>query len=262
MALLSIDDALRTEGLASICYRRTLGNPFFLLEFVKLLEEEGLLSFHLGLLQWEWDETDVESRTASTENVVDLLQGKMEKLSTEARGFLQCAACLGASFVAETIHIVWHDKRMSYMDSSTVESSTEELLTTMVKENYLESPKNNEYRWTHDNVQQAASSLIEEESRASFRHSIGEVLYKELSVNVLDTYLFEVANLLNTATAGVTNIDYAKINLTAAEKARNVSAFEKCSDYASKGIRMLRNDTWTSHPEMTVKLYSLAAEAE
>eukprot|EP00957_Ditylum_brightwellii_P029828 2256456-Ditylum_brightwellii.AAC.1 len=40
MSLLSIDDTSRTEGLASICYRRTLGNPFFLLEFVKLLEEE------------------------------------------------------------------------------------------------------------------------------------------------------------------------------------------------------------------------------
>eukprot|EP00957_Ditylum_brightwellii_P065491 4967762-Ditylum_brightwellii.AAC.1 len=43
MSMLSIDDALRTHGLASICYRRTLEHPFFLLEFVKLLEEEGLL---------------------------------------------------------------------------------------------------------------------------------------------------------------------------------------------------------------------------
>eukprot|EP00957_Ditylum_brightwellii_P140184 10681857-Ditylum_brightwellii.AAC.1 len=40
MSMLSTDDVSRTDGLASICYRRTLGNPFFLLEFVKLLEEE------------------------------------------------------------------------------------------------------------------------------------------------------------------------------------------------------------------------------
>eukprot|EP00957_Ditylum_brightwellii_P042795 3240286-Ditylum_brightwellii.AAC.1 len=94
MSMLSIDDAPRTEGLASICYKRTLGNPFFLLEFVKLLEEEGLLYFHLGLFQWKWDEADIEYRTASTENVVELLHQKMEKLSVEAQGFLQCAACL------------------------------------------------------------------------------------------------------------------------------------------------------------------------
>eukprot|EP00957_Ditylum_brightwellii_P173395 13202200-Ditylum_brightwellii.AAC.1 len=85
MSMLSIDDASRTEGLASICYRRTLENPFFLLEFVKLIEEEGLLYFHLGLFEWKWDELDIESRTSSTENVVDLLQRKMERLSIEAQ---------------------------------------------------------------------------------------------------------------------------------------------------------------------------------
>eukprot|EP00957_Ditylum_brightwellii_P108529 8277924-Ditylum_brightwellii.AAC.1 len=39
-SMLSIDDASRTAGLSSICYRSTMGNPFFLLEFAKLLEEE------------------------------------------------------------------------------------------------------------------------------------------------------------------------------------------------------------------------------
>eukprot|EP00957_Ditylum_brightwellii_P096407 7341868-Ditylum_brightwellii.AAC.1 len=48
----------------------------------------------------------------------------------------------------------------------------------------------------------------------------------------------------------------------AAEKARDISFFHKCSDYASKGISMLPSDKWDSHPQMAVKLYSLAAEAE
>eukprot|EP00957_Ditylum_brightwellii_P129483 9876971-Ditylum_brightwellii.AAC.1 len=132
----------------------------------------------------------------------------------------------------------------------------------MVEANYLEKPEGMKYMWTHDNVQQAASSLTEEESRASFRRSIGEVLYRELNENKLDLYLFEVANLLNTDTTGVTNIDYVQINLMAAEKARDISAFENCSDYALKGISMLPSDKWDSHPETAVKLYCLAAETE
>eukprot|EP00957_Ditylum_brightwellii_P202575 15330770-Ditylum_brightwellii.AAC.1 len=48
----------------------------------------------------------------------------------------------------------------------------------------------------------------------------------------------------------------------AAEKARDISAFDNCSNYASKGISMLPSDKWVSHPDMTVKLYSLAAEVE
>eukprot|EP00957_Ditylum_brightwellii_P190078 14470665-Ditylum_brightwellii.AAC.1 len=108
------------------------------------------------------------------------------------------------------------------------EKGTEELLMTMVEENYLEKPEKDKYRWVHDNVLQAASSLIEEESCASFRCNIGNNLYRELSENKLEAFLFEVANLLNTATAGVTNILYAKINLLTAEKARDISAFENC----------------------------------
>eukprot|EP00957_Ditylum_brightwellii_P168880 12854526-Ditylum_brightwellii.AAC.1 len=104
----------------------------------------------------------------------------MEKLSKEAQGLLQCAACLGSSFDIETIELVWHHKKMIYEDSSEAEIGTEELLMTMMEDNYLENHKKNKYRWIHDKIQQAASSLIEEESRASFRCSIGEILYQEL----------------------------------------------------------------------------------
>eukprot|EP00957_Ditylum_brightwellii_P127353 9710547-Ditylum_brightwellii.AAC.1 len=152
----------------------------------------------------------------------------MEKLSKEGQEFLQCAACLGTSFDIETIEIVWQRQQVSYADSSAAETGTEELLATMVEQNYLERAEKSKYRWIHDKIQQAASSLIEEESHDSFRRSIGKVLYQELSENMLETCLFEVANLLNTATAGVTNIEYAKINLMAAEKARDISAFDKC----------------------------------
>eukprot|EP00957_Ditylum_brightwellii_P184425 14047475-Ditylum_brightwellii.AAC.1 len=139
---------------------------------------------------------------------------------------------------------------MIYEDSSEAETGTEELLMTMVEEHYLENHKKNKYRWIHDNIEKAASSLIEEESFASFRHSIGEILYQELSEHKLEACLFEVANLLNTDIAGVTNIECAKIDLMAAEKARKMSAFDKCSDYTLKGISMLPSDKWESHPDL------------
>lgn len=262
MALLSIDDASQTRGLASICYKRTLGNPFFLLEFIKLLEEEGLLYFHLGCFGWKWDDTNIQSRTSSTENVVNLLQSKMEKLPIEAQRFLQCAACLGASFNAKTIDLVWQRQRVTYLDPSVAETSTEALLTMMVEGNYWEKHKKNGYRWTHDNVQQAASFLIEEESRASFRRNIGKILYNELDEEKLEASLFEVASLLNAEMIAEPTIDDIKINLMAAKKARDISAFEHCSRYASRGISMLPKNKWVFHSEITLKLYSLAAGAE
>eukprot|EP00957_Ditylum_brightwellii_P173837 13234342-Ditylum_brightwellii.AAC.1 len=75
---------------------------------------------------------------------------------------------------------------MIYEDSSEAETGTEELLMTMVEENYLENHEKTKYRWIHDKIQQAASSLNERENHTSFRHSIGEVLYRELSKNKLE----------------------------------------------------------------------------
>eukprot|EP00957_Ditylum_brightwellii_P211708 15366494-Ditylum_brightwellii.AAC.1 len=261
-SLLSFDEVSQTEGLASICYKRTLGNPFFLREFVKLLEEEGLLYFHLGLFRWMWDEADIESKTVSTKNVVDLLQGKMRRLPQEAQGFLRFISCFGASFTRETVRMIWEKQRTIIIETSTANTGTEELLASMVEENYLEALEDNKYRWAHDNVEQAASSLTNEDSRSSFRSSIGEMWYQELGKDNLDPCLFEVANLLDTETIDMTNIECAKLYLMAAEKARDTSVFDSCSIYASKGIDMLPGDKWASEPRLAVKLYSLAAEAE
>jgi len=262
MALLSIDDATKTRELADICHKRTEGNPFFLVEFVKVLEEEGLLSFHLGLFRWKWDAAEIASKTASTQNVVDLLQVKMRKLSLEAQGFLQCAACLGSSFTSESLGMIWQHQNVFDFKSISTKKSTNELLAEMTGGHYLEMLEIGKFRWAHDKVQQAASSLTEEGNLASFRRNIGEIWYRELGEDNLETCLFDVANLINAATESAINIEYAEINLKAAKKARGIAAFESCSEYALKGISMLPSNAWDSHPDVTLKLFSLAAEAE
>eukprot|EP00957_Ditylum_brightwellii_P091248 6947208-Ditylum_brightwellii.AAC.1 len=179
--------------------------------------------------------------------------------------FLQCAACLGASFTLETINMIWqHQQREINADSLSTRHSTEELIMEMVEEHYLEveAHKNDKCRWVHDSVQEVAMSLIKEEDHDSFRRSIGEIWYQELGEENLEPSLFEVTNLLNAIRTGVTNIDFARLNLKAAEKARDVAAFDRSIHYASSGISMLPSNKWDSCPELTVKLYSLAAEAE
>ena len=43
-SILSIDSERRAHKLAEICFKRTNGNPYFLIEFVTMLEEEGLIT--------------------------------------------------------------------------------------------------------------------------------------------------------------------------------------------------------------------------
>eukprot|EP00957_Ditylum_brightwellii_P198881 15159050-Ditylum_brightwellii.AAC.1 len=183
-----------------------MGNPFFLLEFIKVLEQEGLLFFHLGLFEWKWDESNIEANTSSTKNVVHLLQVKMKKLPLEVQRLLQCAACLGSLFTLETMLSIWKHQIMFGTQSAALKQSTDELLDTMVKEEYLEMPEIGKYRWAHDNVQQAASSLIDKESPASFRSYIGELWIQDIAEDNLETCVFNIANLLNNVTADMANI--------------------------------------------------------
>jgi hypothetical protein len=57
MTFFSLDVESRIHGLAEICYKRTLGNVLYLLIFVSMLQEQGLLEFNLGLLEWQWEDT-------------------------------------------------------------------------------------------------------------------------------------------------------------------------------------------------------------
>jgi predicted ATPase len=88
-----MSDGDRIRGLAGICLKRTLGCPYFLIEFRTMLEEEELLTFNLGLLKWVWDEDVIEEETMSTDIVVDLLQARMKKLPDDVQLLLQYAAC-------------------------------------------------------------------------------------------------------------------------------------------------------------------------
>eukprot|EP00957_Ditylum_brightwellii_P176236 13419302-Ditylum_brightwellii.AAC.1 len=132
----------------------------------------------------------------------------MKRLSQEVQGFLQCLSCLGVSFTIGTVRLIWQHQTLIGIKSSTNEIGIEELLASLVKENCLETSDNCNYRWTHDKVEQAASSLTEESSRTSFRSRIGEIWYQELGEDNLEPCLFEVANLLNTTMSDVVNIDY------------------------------------------------------
>ena len=76
-------DAYATSDLAAVVHRKTMGNPFFVKEHLKLLQETGALTFNLGTFKWVWNLNDIEQTTDATENVIDIMQQKMASLPNE-----------------------------------------------------------------------------------------------------------------------------------------------------------------------------------
>ena len=95
-----IADALRCEPrsvapLAQLVHEKTGGNPFFVIQFLAALAEEGLLRFDhdAGIVVLG---SRAHSRQARyTDNVVDLMVGKLNRLPAETQEALQRLACLG-----------------------------------------------------------------------------------------------------------------------------------------------------------------------
>lgn len=264
MELLSIDSEALTLGLAEICHIRTLGNAFHLVAYMSMLQEEGLLEFNLGLFQWKWDAAKIEEETAASSNVVDLMKEKMKKQPEAVSNLLQLASCLGSSFDEKTLLLVWEALRRTESAGKTTptEDGLLELLSQAVDEAFIEALAMSRYRWVHDKVQEAAMGLVAKENLPYFKFQVGQILLRELSQTELEAAVFVVANLLKNEEVMDSDkrAKIAEVNLKAAEKAVEYSAFESAAKYGEKGIRLLSPDRWTSQRELSLQLYSICTE--
>jgi predicted ATPase len=88
-----IADALRcglsrAATLARLVHEKTAGNPFFVIQFLYALAEKGLLLFDHEKAQWSWVLGRIHAE-GHTDNVVDLMVGKLIRLSAETQQALR-----------------------------------------------------------------------------------------------------------------------------------------------------------------------------
>ncbi len=92
-------DSLRCEAadpLAQLVHEKTAGNPFFTIQFITELQEEGLLRFEPSAAAWRWDIGRILAK-GYTANVVDLMVGKLNRFPEATQESLKHLACLGNS---------------------------------------------------------------------------------------------------------------------------------------------------------------------
>ena len=263
MTMLSIDDEDATRGLARVCFNRTLGNPYFVIQFVTMIEEEELLRYNLGLVKWEWDEDNIEKLTMSTENVLDLLKSRIRKLSKETQLLLRYAACLGATFKESTLELIWKEHSATTALEVGKTSEVANLLGVLEEGHFVESLETNTYRWTHDSIQESALALGDSSDITGFDFEVGCILRQCLSEKDLEESLFEVVDLLNKGRESDNSAELPAMNLLAAEKAYRLSAFQCASVYASRGINALPLERkWSKNRPASLGLYTLGTEIE
>ena len=87
--------------LARLTHDKTLGNPFFVRQFLRDLVTDDVLRIGESGM-WSWDTAAVERRGVS-ENVGDLVSRQVERLPSGVRQVLQAASCVGPEFDLDSV---------------------------------------------------------------------------------------------------------------------------------------------------------------
>ncbi len=244
----------RACPLAELVEEKTTGNPFFAIQFISALFEEGLLSFDHIEGQWCWDLNRIHAK-GYTDNVVDLMVGKLNRLPIETQKALQQLACLGNSVDSAML-------RMVYQDSS---EKMHGQLWEAVRTGLIFRAENS-CRFLHDRVQEAAYSLIPQELRAEAHLRIGMLMASHTSPDKLEEGIFEIVNQLNRGSHLITSIAelerIAELNLIAGRRAKISTAYASALKYLHAGRGLLTDETWDRNYDLVFPIEYLLAECE
>jgi PAS domain S-box-containing protein len=242
----------RGRPLAKLVREKTSGNPFFAIQFFTALAEEGLIAFDPAALAWRWDIDRIRAKS-HTENVVDLMARKLNRLPDETREALQQLSCLGNAAEIATLTMVHGEP----------EQAIHGALWEAVRAGFIVRLEN-AYTFLHDRIQQAAYTLIPEEHRAEVHLRIGRVLLAGMTADQLAEHLFDVANQLNRGAARLADRDekaqVAMIHRRAGRKAKASAAYTSASVYFSTGAALLDERDWGSQYELAFSLWLERAE--
>ena len=254
-----VADALRcerdaTDPLAKLVHEKTGGNPFFAIQFLTALAEEGLLRLDPDAAAWIWDLARIRAK-GYTDNVVDLMVGKLKRLSGAAQTALQRLACLGNVAEFATLTLV-HGKLEEEIHTALLEAARTGLILR----------QEGSYAFLHDRIQEAAYALIPEGERAGAHLRIGRVLVASMTADGLAEHLFDVANQLNRGAALLIDRDekvhVATIDLSAGRMAKASTAYASACAYLAAGMALLDDRDWGSQYELTFSLWLERAECE
>lgn len=258
-------DECVVESLAVVCHAKTLGNPFFLNQFLRTLYDENLIRFDLQREFWHWEIDKIKSRVG-TENVVDLVVSNIQKLSLDARLLLKYASCLGHRFESKILAAIY-DKPIKDVADTLQEIMQQDFilpLDEVYKFVGTDPTINASYIFLHDRVQQAAYSLLSQDEKKNLHLKIGRHLQQKLSASEQDEMIFDIVNQLNLSVDLITNeaerVELAYLNLKVGKKVTASAAYPVALDYFHFGIQLLPKNTWETHYDLALQLYTSAAE--
>jgi len=265
----------RAEPLAQLIERKTGGNPFFVTQFLKMLERDGHLSFDIAQARWIYRIAEIADAPLA-DNVIDLMTGSIRRLPSKAQYALTLAACIGNRFDQGTLAIVSEQSAAQTADDlqraidaglivaiAPAAARIDDVSGDATDDGLADASA---FMFLHDRVQQAAYALIPEDRRRMVHLTVGRLLRARTSAEQLDARLFDVVHHLNLGRALIGNaderLDVARLNLAAGRRAKSSTAYDSALELLLAGSELLDAAAWDADYELCFALRLEAAECE
>ena len=233
-----------TRELSQLLLQKTGGNPFFVTQFLKEIHAQGWFRLDLASGSWQWEMAQIGA-AGMTDNVVDLMTGKIARMSPLTQQALKIAACIGNRFELALLAEIY--------DRSEIDTGSD--LWEAIKEGLILT-HHTEFRFLHDRVQQAAYALIAAGEIEPLHLEIGRQLRQRTRPQELDERIFDIVGHLNAAIALIYDpeerLQCSMLNLRAGSKAKASTAYESARHHFQVAVDLLGADCWAMHHDHTM----------
>ena len=223
------------SGLSQLLIEKTNGNPFFLRQFMLMLQQKNLLSCD-DKGHWDWDISAI-ARQNITDNLVELTAQRFTTLSPEAHQLLKVAALLGDSADLQVLAAVL---KYTYAE---LQPAIAEVVHAGIMTAYSQQhgAQISSLRFVHDRLQQAAFALVQDDVTALHR-AIADYYLQARNKGAEQQNLFSYIDHLNAAgDSAVTHYGaeaVARLNVAAAQQAHAGNAWHEAAAYYQRGYHL------------------------
>ena len=256
-----------SRPLSDAVFEKTGGNPFFVNELLKNLHEEEVIAFLHKEGRWHWDRKKLD-RVAVSENVVELIINNLKRCSENTLKILRFASCIGNQFDLKTLSQV-ADQNPSTTRSALRQGMRQGIIIPLNDEYSSigeEDPSSDDgahlnpsYRFQHDRVQQAVSSLIAAHEKKEIHLSVGRSILKHGTPEERDLNLIDIVGHLNEGRLLIREeseqLELAQLNLEAAQKAKMSAAYQTALQLFATGKELLGKSAWGQAYQLTFDLH-------
>jgi len=284
------------QALCTFVRQKTASNPYFICQFLELLQSQRLLRYSSKLSAWQFDMMNIKNETESSENVVDIVFQRIAGLSPLVQGVMQLASCLGHKFDSVLLEAIvfseldnaaeqsWltrnPDLMSDYVSHASLDSTAiiRTVLSSAMRKGFIDTiGEVGWYKFTHDRIQSGFYVMIPAVERERLHFRIGMRLRQDIDAieaveasrlqsRIVDSVLFIAVDQLNRGAEHVGDaserIAIARLNLTAAEAAINILTFISASKFLRAGLMLLDQGKWETQHELTRNLSIKLAHSE